>query len=296
MKNSFKNKTFNSFNSKRVSYILITKNRAKFLKKALERIKNLKKNKDELIIVDGLSSDSTREVIKSYKNIIDKFISETDINPTHALNKGILLASGTYIKNLTDDDIYYSKAMEKAIEVMENNDDVDILECGGIQYIEDLRRIRIRYIKPNTNFGKSVAGIFYHGFSGMGLIIRRSSLAKIGIFPITMVGDLSFIINSINNGANVKFCRIKLYKQFIHKANISFSPQVPSSLYDAVKQFAPKKYYLLYICSYYMRKNSVLKILFYPLILFQNFYQKSLFIPHKNKAENKKYVWDGGFS
>src|SRR3989344_6114042 len=114
MRNHYQENTFNSFNSKRDSYILITKNRAKFLKKSLERIRKLKKHNDELIVVDGFSSDSTREVIKGYKNIIDRFISEPDIGPTHAVNKGILIASGTYIKNLTDDDIYYAKAMEKA--------------------------------------------------------------------------------------------------------------------------------------------------------------------------------------
>lgn len=296
MRNHHGKNTFDAFSPKRVSYILITKNRAKFLKKALERIKNLKKHNDELIIVDGLSTDSTGKVIKSYKNIIDKYISEPDVNPTHAVNKGILLSSGTYIKNLTDDDIYYSKSMEKAIQTMENNKDIDILECGGIQYLSDLKKIRVLYKKPGINFGKSTNDIFYHGFSGMGLIVRRSSLAKTGIFPITMIGDLSFIINSINNGANVKFCRIKLYKQFVHKTNISFSPQVPGTLYNTVKQFAPKKYYFLYAANYYIKKNPVLKILFYPLIYLHNIYYKSVFADPGNKSKNKESIWDGGFS
>ena len=111
-----------------------------------------------------------------------------------------------------------------------------------------------------------------------------------------MVGDLSFIINSINNGANVKFCRIKLYKQFVHGANISLSPQVPGSLYDTVKQFAPKKYYFLYAANYFIKKNIVLKILFSPLIYLHNIYYKSVFANPGNKAKNKKYTWDGGFS
>lgn len=296
MKNSFKSKTFNSFNSKRVSYIIATKNRAAFLNKALKMAKKLKKNNDEIIVVDGLSSDSTLTVIKNYKNVIDKYISETDISPTHAANKGILLASGKYIKTMSDDDIYYSRAMEKAIAVMENNDDIDILECGGIQYITSLKKFRTLYVKSGMNFGKNVDDIFNYGSNGVGYIIRRSSLSKIGIFPLDIVGDLTFILNSIKNGANVKFCRLKLYKQIIHKTNIATNPEISSALYHVVKEFAPKKYYFLYACSYYIGKNPVLKILFYPLILFQNLYQKNLFVPHKNKVENKNYVWDGGFS
>lgn len=295
MINHYRKNTFDTFSSKRVSYILITKNRAKFLKKSLERIKKLKKHNDELIVVDGFSSDSTREIIKGYKNIIDKFISEPDANPTHAVNKGILIASGTYIKNLTDDDIYYAKAMEKAIQIMEANPHIDILECGGTQYITALKKVRIIYRKPGINFGKSVNDIFYHGFNGVGLIIKRSALARTGIFPLNIVSDLAFIINCINYGANVKFCRIKLYKQLVHKTNISFSPQVPGALYDLVKQFAPKKYYFLYAANYYIKKNPVLKILFYPLIYLHNIYYKFIFTNPGDTA-NKKYSWDGGFS
>ncbi len=297
MKSYSKKWTFESFNTKRVSYILPTKNRAKFLKKALERIKKLKKNNDELIVVDGLSSDSTREVIKSYKDIIDKYISEPDISPTQAVNKGILLASGTYIKNLTDDDIYYSRAMEKAIQIMEANPHIDILECGGIQYITALKKIRIIFRKPGINYGKSTNDIFYHGSNGVGFIIRRSALAKTGIFPSNIVSDLAFIINCIKSGANVKFCRIKLYKQIVHETNISFSPQVPKALYSLVRQFAPKKYYVLYTFDYYIRNYIVLKIIFFPLLIILNKINKMRFFVSPNNLEgNKNIVWDGGFS
>src|SRR4030042_2888900 len=258
--------TFDKYNTKRVSYILPTNNRATFLKKALEKIKKLKKQNDELIVIEGLSSDSTRKIIESYKNIIDKFISEPDINPTHAVNKGILIASGKYIKNLTDADIFYENAMDKAIKIMDANPDVDVLECGGVQHLTTLNKIRIIYRKPGINYGKSTKDIFYHGFNGVGLIIKRSAFAQTGIFPLNIVSDFAFIINCIKNGANVKFCRIKLYKQLVHKTNISFSPEVPGALYDLVRQFAPKKYYFPYAANYYIKKIPLLKILFYPVM------------------------------
>lgn len=295
MKNNSKGKTFDTFNPKRMSYIIVTKNRAAYLNNALKMANKLKRNNDELIVVDGFSSDSTLKVINNYKNIIDKYISEPDINPTHAANKGILISSGKYIKTMSDDDIYYSGAMEKAILTMENNKEIDILECGGIQYVTYLKKCRTLYKKPGVNFGKSIADVFYYGTNGVGLIIRKSCLAKTGIFPVNIVGDLAFIINSIKNGANVKFCRIKLYKQLIHKNNLSTHLETSSSLYQIVRQFAPKRYYFLYAANYYIRKYLVLKMLFYPLIYLHNIYYKSIFI-EPNKVEGKKYVWDGGFS
>ena len=179
---------------------------------------------------------------------------------------------------------------------MDANPHVDVLECGGIQYLTSLKKIRIIYRKPGINFGKSTNDIFYHGFNGVGLIIKRSALAKTNIFPINIVSDFAFIINCIKNGANVKFCRIKLYKQLIHKTNISFSPEVPGALYGLVRQYAPKKYYFLYAANYFIRKNPVLKTFFFTVIFLHNQYLKSLFVSSKEKTDNKKYLWDGGFS
>ncbi len=297
MKNKSKMRTFDTFNSKRVSYILVTKNRATFLNEALKMAAKLKKENDEIILIDGLSSDSTLKVIKNHKLIINKYISEPDISPSHAANKGILLASGKYIKTIADDEIYYTKAMEEAIKVMENNNDIDILECGGEIYDTSTKSSRTLYKKPGINFGKHIADIFDYGSNGAGYIIKRSSLAEIGIFPMDIVSDLTFMVNSIKSSANVKFCRVKLYKQLVHKTNISITnPQVSATLYRLVKHNAPKKYYFPYAFNYHIRNNPVLKTLFFPIIFLHNRYIMSLFIPEKKQAENKKYIWDGGLS
>ena len=297
MKNKSRIGTFDTFNLKRVSYILVTKNRAKFLIKVIKMLKNVKKENDEFIVIDGFSTDSTLKIIKKNKKIIDKYISEPDLSPTHAADKGILLASGKYIKTISDDDIYYEKAMEKAIEVMENNDDIDILECGGVLYDISSKRSRTLYKKPGINFAKNTADIFKYGSNGAGYIIRRKSLAKTGIFPLDIVADLTFILNSIENGANVKFCRVKLYKQIIHKNNISIThPEISNTLYKLVKQFAPIRYYLPYAINYHIRNNPFLKIIFFPVVYAHNQHLINLFIPKNEISKNNKYIWDDGLS
>lgn len=49
---------FEALASKRVSYVIMTKNKAEYLRKTLELHRELIKPDDELIIIDGLSKAS----------------------------------------------------------------------------------------------------------------------------------------------------------------------------------------------------------------------------------------------
>ena len=60
----------------------------------------------EYIIVDGNSTDGTREAILKYGDKISRFISEPDHGIYDAMNKGIALATGDVIGILNADDFY----------------------------------------------------------------------------------------------------------------------------------------------------------------------------------------------
>jgi glycosyltransferase involved in cell wall biosynthesis len=58
----------------------------------------------EYIVVDGGSTDRTLEIISTYRNNIDKLVSEPDQGIYDAINKGIKLATGDIIGLLNSDD------------------------------------------------------------------------------------------------------------------------------------------------------------------------------------------------
>ncbi len=124
-----------SLSNIRVSYIIGSKNRAKFLKKSLQNIREFITKQDELIVIDGGSTDGTKALVAQNKDIITYFESEKDYGEAHALNKGILCSKGKYIKFLADDDYIYPEAMRYAISVLEKNPDIDALQCGGEAYV-----------------------------------------------------------------------------------------------------------------------------------------------------------------
>jgi glycosyltransferase involved in cell wall biosynthesis len=88
------------------SIIVPTYNAEKYLKECLDSIFSQKHDgKTQVIVVDGLSTDKTLEIVKSY-NV--ELICGKDKNEPDALNKGFLLAEGDIVAFLDADDIYQS--------------------------------------------------------------------------------------------------------------------------------------------------------------------------------------------
>ena len=69
-------------------------------------------NNLEYIIIDGNSSDGTKEILNKYKNNISKIITEKDDGIWDAMNKGIKIASGEIIGFLNSDDFYFDNTLE----------------------------------------------------------------------------------------------------------------------------------------------------------------------------------------
>ena len=136
----------------KLSIITATFNRGHFIESCILSILRQDIEDIELIIIDGLSTDSTLEklkpLIKKNKNI--KFYSETDLGIYDALNKGIDKANGEIIGFLHSDDLFYnSKVLKKIICKFQNNDLDGIY--GDLEYTEKINTNKVvRYWESCT--------------------------------------------------------------------------------------------------------------------------------------------------
>jgi glycosyltransferase involved in cell wall biosynthesis len=205
-------------NDIRVSYIISTRNRAEFLEKALENVREYITAEDELIVVDGASTDNTAEVVESNRDIVHLFISEPDCGEAHGFNKGILASRGRFIKVLTDDDYFYPDAMRQAIATMESHPELDAIICGGEVYSlepgeEVPKLVRYLCLPCAKGGGYSFVETLGHLFCGLGLLLRREAVARVGLFDTSFrCVDTDYIARLIECRVTFRYLNVKLYR------------------------------------------------------------------------------------
>ena len=104
----------------------------------------------EFIIIDDSSKDNTLEILNAYKNKDSriKILHRKQMHgvPT-SLNKGIIEAKGEWIIRMDDDDESLPDRLEKQVEYMQKNPDVDIF--GAKCIFQDINGNKVKSYSPN---------------------------------------------------------------------------------------------------------------------------------------------------
>lgn len=82
----------------------------------------------EYIVIDGGSNDGTLEIIRKYEESIDYWVSERDEGIYDAMNKGVDLASGSWINYMNAGDQFFDEMVIESIFINEiRHDEADVI-------------------------------------------------------------------------------------------------------------------------------------------------------------------------
>lgn len=191
-----------------LSYVIATYNRFPFLKITLGKLIEELKPDEEIVVVDGNSTDGTKGYLEQLfkEGKIHQFISEPDRNQAHAWNKAMLMARGTIIKKIIDDDVFCYPAIRKCRDFMIQNPNVDVVISNDLYgSLEDYNEVRTasrlsRFEKWKNGLAPSFT------FGDVHMLIRRRSLALIGIYnPAYVMMDWEYSLRISYLKANIAY-------------------------------------------------------------------------------------------
>jgi len=196
----------------KISIITAVYNNKKTIKDAIESVINQTHNNIEYIIIDGGSDDGTVDIVKSYGEKIDKFISEKDGGIYDALNKGLKIATGDAIGFMHSDDIYVDNTIIKKISKEFKNYNLDGI-YGNLVYINKNNTSKtVRYWK-SEKFDKR---LLKKGWMPPHptLFLKKKIYDKYGNFDTTfrIAADYDFILRIFQKNLNIKYLPTVFYK------------------------------------------------------------------------------------
>jgi GT2 family glycosyltransferase len=227
----------------RISIIILTFNRANFLKNILNCLSRQTIKPFEVIIIDNFSRDETKNVVFNFKKKLPiRYRLEKKKNLAELRNVGIKLSRGDTVAFLDDDTEISKNWIKNLKDYFEKNKDVDIIcgyldkikgnflseinhniteatfimanKFGEISRIEDKIKVFLK-TKISEFFNSPV---FFTGATTM--VIRREVFRKIGLFDKKFAGaeELDFQLRMLKN--NVKMVCLPLKIRHHYKSTL----------------------------------------------------------------------------
>lgn len=158
-----------------ISIILPTYNREKYLNRSIDSVLNQTYKNWELLIIDDGSNDESQLLVKNYLNRFSniRYFFHENRGAAYSMNIGMENSRGRFVTFLGSDDEYLANHLEKRVQYLEINMNVDLLHSPakiiGDEYVKDkydlTKKIHLDdCILGGTLFGKTEVFQKLNGF------------------------------------------------------------------------------------------------------------------------------------
>jgi glycosyltransferase involved in cell wall biosynthesis len=176
--------------------ITVCYNSEKTISRTLKSIENQSVKPDELIIIDGGSSDGTLDIVQEFKSLPIKIISESDDGIYNAMNKGLKLCSSDVVGFLNSDDSFHDGSCVLRIRQSFEGNAKIIIFTSGVNYIKADDSITRKWRVAKADIDFSSGGHVPHP----GFYFKRQLLTKLVEFneSYKIASDFDFMLRAFN--------------------------------------------------------------------------------------------------
>lgn len=188
----------------KLSIITVNLNNRDGLQKTIDSVVAQTYKDFEWIVIDGGSTDGSKELIEQYADHFAYWVSEPDKGIYNAMNKGIKVANGEYLQFLNSGD--FLRDDNVLMDFVKSNFSADIVD-GDIHLIYDDREVDA--IAPEkVSFDFFIHGTIWHPCA----FIKKSLFDKNGCYneEFKIISDWEFFMKSVvvHGATYAHFCRI----------------------------------------------------------------------------------------
>jgi len=230
----------------KLSIITINLNNKEGLEKTIKSVACQTFTDYEFIIIDGLSTDGSVELINEYQDKISYWVSEKDSGIYNAQNKGIKQANGEFLYFLNSGDALYE---DSTLEKIFGDDPHDPFICGSF-YMEVAGRLELDTSYKYRDWHLAIYELFSGFLCHQAFFIHRSNFEKYGLYDesLRVVADWKLFFK----GIAIEQLPVRYKDVFVVIYNMEgFSTQIGG------KVIYPEK---LKVCREYLNEDAVKKL------------------------------------
>ena len=210
----------------KISVIMSAYNAEKYIKEAINSVLNQTFKDFEFIIINDGSTDSTKNIILSYKDSRIRLIeNKENIGLTKSLNKGLRVAKGEYIARVDVDDPSMPERFEKQVSFLDRHKDMAVVGSWTQVINEETRKTYVLKNSCNPAIIKW-AYIFKNQIVHSSSLFRKKAIKEAGYYneryKYAQDFDLWFRVSRKYKMANIPKV---LTKHRIHSKSVTGIPE-----------------------------------------------------------------------
>lgn len=184
-----------------ISIITVVKNGKEHFEQAIQSVLGQTYTNIEYIIIDGMSTDGSLDIIKKYEKHLAFWISEPDNGIYNAMNKGIKHTTGDYIGILNCDDYYEPNALEAIAGELQNDVLPDVVFGNLFMINPNLTEKKLQTYKKGQKLYKSFS--IWHPT----VFMKKECYKKWGMFDesFRIAADYELLLRFKKNGASFTY-------------------------------------------------------------------------------------------
>ena len=117
-------------------------NQARYLGETLRSVISQRDRVHEYFVLDGGSTDGSRQLIERYADHIDFWVSDKDKGQSDAIHRGFARATGDVLCWLNSDDVFLPGVLRTVLDAFDRHPEWDVLTAYHLQHDADGRVLK----------------------------------------------------------------------------------------------------------------------------------------------------------